>query len=238
MWIGDNRLYKTRTIYDNLNPDFKEEFVCPVAQKTDRILFLVQDEDKIKDDTLGLYVLPATELIARVNNIDARVGVHKTVYLDGKKRHGALEFFVEYLPVRMLDTGQAVPGIYCLPTAGNDARLYVNTDDDGSAPKVEYVGPDGAAAIYEPPRLWRDLYDAICAARHFVYVVGWSVDVDQDLLRGAERKEVRMAGRHSSNIGELLKTKADQGVVVNCMIWDDATSGSFLLPEQGQVRAS
>ena len=82
----------------------------------------------------------------------------------------------------------------------------------------------------------RDLYDAVCAAQHFVYVVGWSVDVDQDLLRGAEREEALAEGRYSPNIGELLKAKADEGVVVNCMVWNDASSGSgFLLPMQGQV---
>ena len=120
-----------------------------MAQKTDRVLFLVQDKDDVsKNDTLGLYVLPAAELISADGK---RVGVHKTVYLDGKKKHGTLEFFIEYLPARMLDTGPAVPGIYCAPTAGNDAWLYVNAAADGSAPKVEYVGPDGAAATYEPP---------------------------------------------------------------------------------------
>ena len=118
------------------------------------------------------------------------MGLHKCVYLDDKKRHGSLEFFVEFIPARMLARTVEVPGVYFRASADNDVRLYVNADDDGSSPLVRYGGPHDDDRIWQPPRLWRDIYDVLCGAQHLVYMAGWSIDTDQDLLRGEEREQV------------------------------------------------
>jgi len=105
----------------------------------------------------------------------------------------------------------------------------MNADDDGSSPDIRYGGPNDDEKLWKPPRLWRDIYDAICNARHLVYIVGWSVDVEQYLLRGAELEEAKRAGKHSPRIGDLLIQKSEEGVVVNLMQWDDYTS-NFVFP--------
>jgi len=122
-----------------------------------------------------------------------------------------------------------VPGVYFDKTEGNDVKLYVNADDDGSAPVVKYGGVGNDEKVWTPPRLWRDIYDAICNAKHFIYVAGWSIDTDQYLLRGEELGEALADGNYSPRIGELLKSKSDEGVVVNLMQWDDASS-NFAFP--------
>jgi phospholipase D1/2 len=158
-----------------------------------------------------------------------RVGVHKIVELDEKKRHGMLEFFIEFIPTRMLSQSLAVPGIYFEETKGNEVKLYVNADDDGSAPVIKYGGKNDDEKVWTPPRLWRDIYDYFCNAKHFIYVAGWSVDTDQYLLRGKELEDALANGKYSPMIGELLKAKADEGVIVNLMQWDDYSS-NFMLP--------
>jgi len=240
-FIGDYRLLKTKCIDNDLNPEFNEEFYCPVAHVTDKIAFKVFDKDTLADDTLGNYFLPASELIKLVDEEDMqadpklaqgdlkRVGLHKIVYLDGKKHYGTLEFFVEFIPTRMLAKTMEVPGTYFQETIGNDVKLYMNADDDGSAPIVKYGGENDDEKVYTPPRLWRDIYDAICNAKHFIYVAGWSIDTSQYLLRGEELRKTLEKGKYSPRIGDLLKSKADEGVVVDLMQWDDYTS-NFLLP--------
>mmetsp|Transcript_26055 Transcript_26055/g.47936 ORF Transcript_26055/g.47936 Transcript_26055/m.47936 type:complete len:820 (+) Transcript_26055:453-2912(+) len=240
-FIDDYRLLKTKHIDDDLNPVFNEEFYCPVAHITEGITFKVKDKDIVKDENLGKYHLPASELIKLVDAKDMkadpnmapgdlkRVGLHKVVYLDGKKHHGSLEFFIEFIPTRMLSKSMVVPGIYFKETKGNDVKLYMNADDDGSAPVVKYGGENDDEKVWTPPRLWRDIYDAICNAKHFIYVAGWSVDTDQYLLRGEELKEALANGKYSPLIGELLKSKAEEGVVVNLMQWDD-NSSNFAFP--------
>ncbi len=233
-FLEDYRLLKTRHIDDDLDPVFNEEFYCPVAHCTEGITFKVKDKDLIKDESLGKYFLPVSELIQTVDQKDIdedsslnegdlkRVGVHKVVYLDKKKDHGTLEFFVEFIPVRMLSKTMEVPGSYFSQTKGNSVKLYMNADDDGSSPGIKYGADE---KVWTPPRLWRDIYDAICNAKVFVYMVGWSIDTCQCLLRGDELEEARNKGKYDPQIGPLLKQKAEEGVKVNIMQWDDYSSG-------------
>ena len=58
-------------------------------------------------------------------------------------------------------------------------------------------------------------------------MVGWSVDVDQYLLRGSELTDALRRGQYNPQISQLLKTKADDGVVVNMMAWEDRTNGQM-----------
>lgn len=53
--------------------------------------------------------------------------------------------------------------------------------------------------------------------------------LDQYLLRGKELDEAKANGKYSPKIGELLRDKAAEGVVVNLMQWDDQSS-NFLFP--------
>jgi phospholipase D1/2 len=154
--------------------------------------------------------------------------VHKVVYLDEKTNHGMMEFFVEFIPARMLCKTMEVPGTYFQEQKGNSVKLYMNADDDGSAPIVKYGSEYGEEKTWVPHRLWYDLYHAICEAKHFIYAVGWSFDVDQLLLRGADLEYVANA-KYSAKFGELLKQKSDEGVVVNLMQWDEPSS-NFAFP--------
>ncbi len=241
-YLDEYRLLKTRVIDDNLDPVFDEEFHCPVAHFGETITFRVKDKDVIKDESLGEYTLSVSELVQTVAELDIqenpndllapgdlkRVGLHKIVYLsqNPKKRekNGTLEFMIEFIPTRLLPKTPEVPGTYFASTHGNDVKLYMNADDDGSAPIVKYGGVHDDEKVWVPPRLWKDIYDAICNATQFIYVAGWSVDTDQYLLRGQELDEALASGEYSPRIGELLIDKSEQGLVVNLMQWDDYSS--------------
>ena len=183
-FINDYRLCKTKYIDDDLDPIFNEEFYCPVSHVTEGITFKVKDKDIIKDERLGQYILPVSQLIKTVTDADIqedstlepgdlkRCGVHKVVYLNGKKDYGTFEFKMEFIPTRMLSKGMEVPGVYFNSTKGNDVKLYMNADDDGSAPIIKYGGANDDDKIWQPPRLWKDIYDKMCAAKHFIYVAG------------------------------------------------------------------
>jgi phospholipase D1/2 len=58
-----------------------------------------------------------------------------------------------------------------------------------------------------------------------VYVAGWSVNTGITLVRDAARM---VPGAEGVTLGELLKRKADEGVAVLVMPWQDNTSVSFL----------
>jgi phospholipase D1/2 len=233
------RIAKTRVIFDDLNPIFDETFYIPMAHYCSGLAFKVKDLDIGKTaEFLGKTFLPATELVRFDADRNAlRVGVHRIVALEGhvlKRGHGMMEYFVEYVPAAMLKNSLTVPGVYFQPQYDNDCKLYVNADDGvDMAPFVTYGGLNDDDRVWTPPRLWRDMYDAICDAKHFIYITGWAVDCKQSLLRGKEWEEVEAAGGYSPVIGELLKQKAEEGVVVNMLVWDDATSNPGMLHPLG-----
>ena len=246
-FIDGYRVLKTSIHNDNLDPVFDEEFFCPVAHFTEGVTFNVMDLDILKDDIMGEYILPVRELIKTVTDTDMeedpelapgdlkRVGLHKVVRLSAEKKkdHGTLEFMIEFIPTRMLSKSPETPGVYFHTTHGNDVKLYMNADDDGSAPVVKYGGVHNDEKVWSPPRLWRDIFDAMCNAKQFIYAVGWSFDTDQYLLRGEELTSELAHGKYSPRLGELLKSKAEEGLAVNLMQWDDYSSTSVTAGKMG-----
>ena len=59
------------------------------------------------------------------------------------------------------------------------------------------------------------MFDTIQGAQKFLYITGWSVYTEISLVRGDEDEEA------ASNVGELLKAKAAEGVKVLVMVWNE-----------------
>ncbi|KAM7276661.1 hypothetical protein ACFE04_018527 [Oxalis oulophora] len=74
----------------------------------------------------------------------------------------------------------------------------------------------GGNHYYEPNRCWEDIFEAICNAKHFIYITGWSVYAPLALVRDGERQ--------NELLGDILKRKADEGVIILLLLWDDRNS--------------
>ncbi|XP_010542434.1 PREDICTED: phospholipase D alpha 4 isoform X2 [Tarenaya hassleriana] len=74
---------------------------------------------------------------------------------------------------------------------------------------------------WNPRNLWEDVYRAIEGARHLVYIAGWALNPNLVLVRDMESEIPHAIG---VAIGELLKRKAEEGVAVRIMLWNDETS--------------
>nr|GEV69582.1 phospholipase D alpha 4 [Tanacetum cinerariifolium] len=72
-----------------------------------------------------------------------------------------------------------------------------------------------------PRKLWEDVFIAIEGAKHFIYIAGWSFNPNLILVRDSLTEIPHARG---VKLGELLKRKAEEGVPVRIMIWDDETS--------------
>ena len=78
---------------------------------------------------------------------------------------------------------------------------------------------------------WEKIYKSILDAKHFIYITGWSVDTSISLLRERPIYKNRKSPQDEEDngmltIGELLKRKAKEGVRVNLLLWNEATSMS------------
>ncbi|GFZ08099.1 phospholipase D alpha 4 [Actinidia rufa] len=72
-----------------------------------------------------------------------------------------------------------------------------------------------------PRKLWEDVFKAIEDANHLIYIAGWSLNPKMVLVRDPETDIPHARG---VRLGELLKRKAEEGVAVRIMLWDDETS--------------
>ncbi|KAE8654565.1 Phospholipase D alpha 1 [Hibiscus syriacus] len=73
---------------------------------------------------------------------------------------------------------------------------------------------------FQAHRCWEDIFDAICNAKHLIYITGWSVYTEITLVRDPRRP--KPGGDRT--LGQLLKDKADEGVTVLMLVWEDRTS--------------
>lgn len=71
---------------------------------------------------------------------------------------------------------------------------------------------------YEHRTCWLDICNAISEARRLIYITGWSVSYKVRLVRDGDK------GKEDCTLGDLLKTKSQQGVRVLLLVWDDPTS--------------
>ena len=66
-----------------------------------------------------------------------------------------------------------------------------------------------------------ELSHALNNAQKLIYIIGWSVKVDITLIRTNQEQET---------LGDLLKRKAQEGVRVLILLWDEALSGDLYPP--------
>ncbi|CAK9170406.1 unnamed protein product [Ilex paraguariensis] len=86
--------------------------------------------------------------------------------------------------------------------------------------KNQSFNPRSEGPRYEPRRCWEDIFDAISNAKHLIYITGWSIYTKISLVRDPTMP--KPGGEII--LGELLKNKADKGVNVLMLVWDDRTS--------------
>lgn len=228
--VGAARVARTREVeFHPTNPVWNQSFRLHCAYPAAPVAFTVKSQHLVGAGVLGAARVPA----ARVATgepvegwLDLRGGEHGHATHTPKLRVRLRFLGVESDP--WWDAGVRLPGFAGVTPAffpersGCRVTLYQNSHlSGGFDPGVRLAG----GGAYRPARLWEDMYVAIRDARRFVYVAGWSVNAEITLVRDASRM---VPGAEGVTLGELLRRKADEGVAVLVMPWQDKTSVSFL----------
>ena len=137
--------------------------------------------------------------------------------MNGEEVQGQINLSVQYIPKINLDeVTHEIENSYFSAKEGCRMVLY----QDAITPQLpQFDGlchPDGSS--YEATSAWRDLYECIQNAQKFIYITGWSVYTGIQLQRGDDDPD------GLSNVGELLKSKAEDGVRVLVLLWNEALS--------------
>jgi len=180
---------------------------------------MVRDREHVGNQIVGTCLI-STEELTSGNPVegwyDIMVGV-------GGKTKGSIHIMLQFFPIGSCgDDSSFLRDSYFQPKTDNQVVLYM-TADSPQLPVFDGVTePDGSP--YQATRCWLDIYKSICRAEKLIYVTGWSVYTQIDLVRGESALEYP-----DSNVGELLKRKAAEGVRVLVMPWDEKSNDSGLL---------
>ncbi|KAJ8768289.1 hypothetical protein K2173_021229 [Erythroxylum novogranatense] len=210
--VGRTRLVE----HARSSPQWWESFHIYCAHTASRIVFSVKEVKPIGSVVIGQAFMPADQLL---NGREIKGWL--TLWNKKQKplhRNAKIHVKVQYFDA-MKDSNWSgglrsprFPGVpYTFFSQRNDCRvtLYQDTHvSDKFAPRI----PLSSGNYYEPPKCWEDIFDAISNARHLIYITGWS----------------RPKPGGDITLGELLKKKADEGVRVLMLVWDDKTSVKLL----------
>ncbi|KAL5056846.1 hypothetical protein RYX36_028450 [Vicia faba] len=208
-------------------PKWYESFHIYCAHLVTNIIFTVKDDNPIGASLIGRAYVPVEEVLSG-KEIDKWVeilDVHKKPIHGNSKIHVKLQFIDVSKDLNWaLGVSPKFPGIpftFFTQREGCKVSLYQDSHVlDNFVPNIQLAG----GQTYKPQRCWEDIFDAITKARHLIYITGWSVYTEFSLVRDSRRQ--RPGG--DITLGELLKKKAQEGVRVCMLIWDDRTSVKFL----------
>ncbi|KAK1316627.1 Phospholipase D alpha 1 [Acorus calamus] len=228
--IGPARLARTRQLeFHPTNPKWNQSFHLFCAHSAPSITISIKNQLPVDAELLGRAHIPAHQILTSTQPIDAWLDLYKD---NGDKTDKAqVHVRLQFTPAESCPSWDAGLLAFsgCRKTffpmrEACDVVLYQNSHLSNQFKPVIHLYND-KHNLYSPPRLWEDLYNAISGAKHFIYVAGWSVNTSITLVRDPARM---IPGAQGVTVGELLKRKADEGVTVLVMPWQDRTSISLL----------
>ncbi|KAK6920216.1 C2 domain [Dillenia turbinata] len=223
--IANAVIGRTYVISNSENPVWMQHFNVPVAHSDAEVHFVVKDSDVVGAQVMGEVTIPVEQLYS-----GAKIEGKFPILNNGKpcKQDAVLSLSIQYTPMERLSIYQhgvgsgpdysGVPGTYFPLRNGGKVKLYQDAHvPEGSLPPImlDYGTP------YVHGKCWMDIFDAIRHARKLIYITGWSIWHKVRLVRD---------GPYASDctLGDLLKSKSQEGVRVLLLVWDDPTSRNIL----------
>ncbi|XWS70696.1 hypothetical protein CRYUN_Cryun03dG0069300 [Craigia yunnanensis] len=211
------------------NPQWHESFHIYCAHKASNVVFSIKENDAIGTSLIGRAYLSVEELL-NGEEVDRWLKVvgkdYKPLYR-GSRIHVKLQFFDK---TRHSNWSQGIkspkfPGVpHTFFSQREGCRVTLYQDVHVPEKFISGLIPLSEGKHYEPHRCWEDIFTAISDAKHFIYIAGWSVYAKITMIRDLKRPKPE----GDLTLGELLKMKADEGVRVLMLVWDDRTSVELL----------
>ncbi|XP_028799098.1 phospholipase D alpha 1-like [Neltuma alba] len=217
------RVARTRMIrHQTSNPKWNETFRIYCAHKVANIIFTVKDGNPIGATLIGrAYV--AVDQVLEGGPLNRQVEIYDEdlrPIRGGSKIHVKISFdhaFNDPYWSRGIKSADffGVPHVFFNQRENCRVTLYQDAHVLSDFAKVS-IPLSGAIRYYNPGRCWEDIFSAIYNAKYLIYITGWSVYTEITLTRNFDKP--------SMTLGELLLKKADEGVRVLMLVWDDRTS--------------
>ncbi|KAL2644309.1 hypothetical protein R1flu_011896 [Riccia fluitans] len=231
--LGKTRVGRTRIIQrEPVHPVWNEPFRIYAAHTVSDIVITIKNDNTVGATLVGRAKVPVTEVLSGRNIINwLSLSTDNGQPCKGGKARVCFSMRY-YAAADDIQWGRGigspwydgVPYTYFPQRRGCRVKLYQDAHmPNGWLPSIYLV----ERKEREPTRCWEDVYSMITDAHHLIYITGWSVYTEIRLIRDEDRI---IAGSRNVTLGELLKRKADQGVKVNLLIWDDRSSVGAVKP--------
>ncbi|GJU76480.1 phospholipase D beta 1-like protein [Tanacetum coccineum] len=189
---------RTYVVNNSENPVWMQRFNVHVAHYTSEVLFVVKDNDVIGSKLIGAVGIPAGILVT-----DSVIeGTFPILNASGHpcKLGAVLTLSIQYTPVEKMALYGG--GVGPDPDLKGVPGTYFPLRRGGKVTLYQDAHVDGSVPSFKLDR-------------------GWSINHKVQLVRyGAKARD--------SILGELLKSKSEEGVRVLLLVWDDPTSKSIL----------
>ncbi|KAJ1414834.1 Phospholipase D, C-terminal [Sesbania bispinosa] len=191
-----------------------------------RTFVISNNSDVVGSQLIGIVAIPVEQIYSG----EKVEGTYPILNNNGKpcKQGAVLSLSIQYIPMERLSIYHqgvgagpeyiGVPGTYFPLRKGGAVTLYQDAHvPDGTLPNVLLDN----GTYYVHGKCWHDIFHYISQARRLIYITGWSV--------WHKVRLVRDAGYASDyTLGDLLRSKSQEGVRVLLLLWDDPTSRSIL----------
>jgi len=226
--LGAARVGRTRVLKgEPVDPVWNESFRIYCAHSVADVQISIKDAAILGSALIGRAKVPAEELLSE-SVVEDWYPLFKNDNQLGESRiRFRLQFFEAshdaHWGLGIRDARYlGVPYCYFPQRKGCKVTLYQDSHmADGFLPPIYQAGN----RTRQPTHCWEDVFEAISNARHLIYITGWSVYTQILLVQDPRRP---IPGSEGVTLGELLKKKADEGVRVNLLVWDDKTSVEYL----------
>jgi phospholipase D1/2 len=216
--INDRKGPRTATVQNDLNPQWEERLIVELVGEIQSLELQIKDDNMVSAAGFVASVTLPPELYTSSEKVDKIwLPLALSKWPNGKKdkKRDTAKLCISTRYINAADAvGTACPYTPYPQRSGCAVSLFADAHDS-PLPDV-----DIDAGTYMPGDLWNEVYASLCVAQRFIYITGWSVWTGLKLNRLPE-------GVEHETLGELLKRKADEGVHVCVMVWNDATSYDF-----------
>ncbi|OMO57753.1 C2 calcium-dependent membrane targeting [Corchorus olitorius] len=230
--LGETRVGRTRMVEKECsNLQYNESFHIYCAHKASNVVFSIKEDYAIGASLIGRAYLPVQELLNGQQEVDRWL---KIVNKDYKplRRRSRIHVKIQFTDVNRHPNWskgikspkfQGVP--YTFFKQRENCRVTLYQDSHVPDKFAQGLIPLAGGKYYEPHRCWEDIFTAIYNAKHFIYLANWSVYAEITMIRDLQRPK-KPDG--DLTLGELLIKKAEEGVKVLMLVWDDRTSIQLL----------
>lgn len=220
--LGLKRIVKTATIQNTDTPEWDLDESYDLANDVTKLVVHVKANSSAMcirlspHKSLGYIKLDAEELVAG-KELSGWVSLQGRTRLSREKNRGQLRLLIKFTPLEDLQVNDPhVMPCYWPVRHGCRVTLYQDAHTPRGSLEPSAFESQGLA-VPETVSAWTDMYEAIRDAKHVIYIMGWSVWVDVVMVRNGDDAA-------AMPLGKLLLQKADEGVRVNLLVWDEVLS--------------